>query len=57
MEGVEGGLQRQRSQDEAQVATVESQDSAVMAQFVLSTIGYVANGGLGLLVVGGIVSW
>ncbi|VDK27512.1 unnamed protein product [Gongylonema pulchrum] len=54
-EAGEGLLQR-RSSTDAQVANLEAQESAAMAQFVLSTVGYVANGGLGLLVIGGIVS-
>ncbi|MCP9261340.1 Transmembrane GTPase Marf [Dirofilaria immitis] len=47
----------QNCQEEMQVMTAaESQENAVMAQLVLSSIGYVANGGLGLLIIGGIVS-
>lgn len=49
---------QQNCQEEMQVMIpVEPQESAVMAQLVFSSIGYVANGGLGLLVIGGIVSF
>lgn len=52
----EGNMQN--CQEEMQLMTAtESQENAVMAQLLLSSIGYVANGGLGLLVIGGIVSF
>lgn len=55
-EASEGTVQ-QNCHEEALVTTAESQENAVMAQILLSSIGYIANGGLGLLVVGGIVSF
>lgn len=54
---MEGAVQ-QNCQEEMQVMTAaESQENAVMAQLLFSSIGYVANGGLGLLIIGGIVSF
>uniref|UniRef100_A0A0R3RHI8 Dynamin-type G domain-containing protein n=1 Tax=Elaeophora elaphi TaxID=1147741 RepID=A0A0R3RHI8_9BILA len=52
METGEGTVQ-QNCHDET---AAESQENAIMAQLLLSSIGYVANGGLGLLIIGGIVS-
>ncbi|VDK77947.1 unnamed protein product [Litomosoides sigmodontis] len=55
IEAGEGNLE-QNSHEDMLVTTAQSQENAVMAQILLSSIGYIANGGLGLLVVGGIVS-
>uniref|UniRef100_A0A915PN07 Dynamin-type G domain-containing protein n=1 Tax=Setaria digitata TaxID=48799 RepID=A0A915PN07_9BILA len=47
----------QNCQEDMQIiGAADSHENAVMAQFLLSSIGYVANGGLGLLIIGGIVS-
>ncbi|CAG9537587.1 unnamed protein product [Cercopithifilaria johnstoni] len=51
------GTVQQNCHEEMQVMTAdESQENTLMSQLLFSSIGYVANGGLGLLIVGGIVS-
>ncbi|VDK85949.1 unnamed protein product, partial [Onchocerca ochengi] len=51
------GTIKQNCQEEKQVMTAaESQENAIMAQLIFSSVGYVANGGIGLLIIGGIVS-
>ncbi|KAL3993906.1 Transmembrane GTPase fzo-1 [Acanthocheilonema viteae] len=56
IEAGEGTMQQNCHEEMQMVTAAESQENALMAQLLLSSIGYVANGGLGLLVIGGIVS-
>lgn len=56
-ENAEGEIKRQQSQDELSAVNTGAQENDLMAQMALSSIGYIANGGLGLLVIGGLVSF
>lgn len=46
----------QVARHEAEIFNRRDEDNALITQVVLSSVGYIANGGVGLLVIGGLVS-